>query len=207
MTLEKHAATRLLLAKQRQMTSLLEKEIIAESSDVVFSKEDWVPLYMDLGNMVVSDCGQFTAYRAATLKGQLIWMVYTSGKEKGYHAMCDDPVDAIERAKETWNHRRAIRQNWCHVEKLQRDLLRGRQRFDVRVEDLKASPLCSLGIEGFRSAVGLGRITRIPGWLAALLMKIEPQMGFVLYEAKCRHQLARDFKSRETAEGFQTVIS
>jgi hypothetical protein len=35
------------------------------------------------------------------------------------------------------------------------------------------------------------RVTRIPGWLAALLMKVEPQMGFVIHAAMQRHVAAQ----------------
>lgn len=178
-----HAATRLLLARQRPMTSLLDKEIIAEGPDLVFDKANWVPLYFDRGHAVPSDCGRMTAFRAVTLNGQFLWMVFAQDKQHGYHAACDDPVEALEQARHSWAHRRAVRQDWDLVERTARDLILGRQRFDVRIEDAQASPLCLLGIDGFRRAVGLGRVTRMPGRVAALLMKIEPQMGFVIHAA------------------------
>jgi len=183
MTKTAHIAARTLLAHQRPMTSLMEKEIATVSTDMVFDKSDWVPLYFDRGNAVVSDCGQLTAYRAATLKGQLLWMVFTPGKLRGFHADCTDPVEAMDQAKASLMHRRAVRQDWTLVEQTARDLMVGRQRFSVRVEDLHASPLCAMGIEGFRRTIGMGNVTRMPGWMAALLMKIEPQMGFVIHAA------------------------
>jgi hypothetical protein len=33
-------------------------------------------------------------------------------------------------------------------------------------------------------------VRRMPGRLAAMLMKVEPQMGFVIYEALQRHRSA-----------------
>lgn len=191
MTKLSHATARLMLAKQRQMTSLVEKEIIAESVDMEFRKADWVPLYLDRGHKVTSDCATLTAYRAITMKGQLIWMVMTPEKVKGYHAETNDPFEAMEQARLSWAHRRVVRKNWTQVEQTARDLVLGRQKFDIRIEDVMASPLCSLGIDGFRSAIGMGRVTRISGRLAALLMKIEPQMGFVIYAAKQRHDAAQ----------------
>lgn len=186
MTKISHTAARLMLAQQRPMTSLMEKEILAEGSDMVFDKADWVPLYMDRGHCITSDCGKMKAYRSITLKGQLLWMVFTPGKIKGYHALANDPFEAMEQAQDSWANRRAVRQDWNEVKRTARDLIWGRQRFDVRLEDLEACPLCTLGIEGFRSAVGLGRVRRIPGRLAALLMMIEPQMGFVIHAAMQR---------------------
>ena len=188
MTKLSHATARLLLAKKRQMTSLIEKEMIAASDALVFDKTDWVPLYLDRGNMVTSDCGTMKAYRALTMKGQPLWMVYTAGKTRGYHAQHDDPFAAMDEARQVCAQRRAVRQNWSQVERTARDLLTGRQRFDILIEDLHASPLCTLGIEGFRGAIGMNRITRMPGWLAAVLMKIEPQMGFVINAAAQRHK-------------------
>lgn len=197
MTKISHTAARLQLAKQRQMTSLIDQEILSHGSDMVFSKADWVPLYFDRGNKVTSDDGQLTAFRAVTLKGQLLWLVFTPGKTLGYHASCSDPFEAMEHAQNSWANRRAVRQEWDRVERTARDLLTARQRFDVRIEDVVASPLCTLGIEGFRSAIGMNRVTRIPGWIAALLMKIEPQMGFVIYAAMQRQSLEQGYEIAE----------
>lgn len=187
-----HATARLMLAKQRQMTSLMDKEFLAESPDMVFYSTNWVPLYYDRGNRVTSDCGQICAFRAITLKGQFLWLVFTKDKVHGFHAVGNDPFAAMVQAQQAWAHRGFVRQEWDAVERAARDLITGRQRFDVRVEDLYASPLCHLGIDSFRRACGLGRVTRIPGRLAALLMKIEPQMGFVIHAAMQRHISARN---------------
>lgn len=191
MTKLSHAAARLLLAQQRTMTSLVDMEIASAGPDMVFTKADWVPLYFDRGHGVTSDCAQITAFRALTLKGHFLWMVFARDKVRGYHASTRDPHGAIDMAKASWAHRRAVRQEWDLVERTARDLILGRQRFDVRREDLHASPLCHLGAEGFLRAVGCGKAQRIPGRVAALLMKIEPQMGFVLHAATQRHAAAR----------------
>lgn len=181
-----HSTARLLLARERPMTLLVDKEIASAGSDLVFSKADWVPLYFDRGHAVTSDCGRITAYRALTLRAQFLWMVFDRNKARGYHASTDDPFEALDMAQKAWAHRRAVRADWPQVEATARDLLWGRQRFDVRREDLHASPLCTLGAEGFLAAIGCGKAQRIPGRLAALLMKIEPQMGFVLHAAMQR---------------------
>ena len=186
-----HSSARLLLAQQRPMTSLVDREIASAGPDLVYTSADWVPLYFDRGHGVTSDCGKITAFRALTLKGHFLWMVFARDKARGFHASTDDPHRAIEMALTAWAHRRAVRQDWHRVEATARDLIWGRQRFDVRREDLHASPLCSLGAEGFLAAIGAGRAQRLPGRLAALLMKIEPQMGFVIYEAMRREAAAR----------------
>jgi hypothetical protein len=180
-----------MLAKQRQLTSLIDMEIIAESTDMVFQKTDWVPLYMDRGYSVVSDCGRMRAFRSITMKGQLLWLVFTPGKTRGYHATAVDPLDAMEQAQESWAKRREVRQNWDQVERTASDLIWGRQRFDITIEDLDACPLCTLGIEGFRNAIGMRRVTRMSGRAAALLMKLEPQMGFVISASMERHGLTQ----------------
>lgn len=187
MTDFKHQAAKRLLAKQRQMTSLIDKEIISSGGAFVFDKTDWVPLYYDTGYAVRSDCGDIIAYRAATLSGQLLWLVFTTGKKRGYHAIADDPVQAMADAKAVWARRAMVRANWEDVTRTAGELRAFRARFDIRIEDAEASPLCSLGIEGFMRAIGMGHVRRMPGWLAGWLMKLEPQMGFVIYEAMQRH--------------------
>jgi hypothetical protein len=154
---------------------------------MVFTKADLVPLYFDRGNEVTSDCGQVWAFRAMTLKGQFLWLVFAKDKVHGYHASSNDPIEAIELAKRAWDLRRAVRKEWHVVESVARDLILGRQRFDVRVDDACNSPLCHLGFEGFRRAAGLGRVKQILGRTDALLMKIEPQLGFLIHAAMQRH--------------------
>jgi hypothetical protein len=43
-----------------------------------------------------------------------------------------------------------------------------------------------MGIEGFLAALKLGRIQSVSGRIAALMMQIEPQVGFVIYQAMQR---------------------
>jgi len=191
MTKISHATARLMLAKRRQLTSLIDKEIIAESADMVFQKTDWVPLYMDRGHVVASGCGRMRAYRSITMKGRFLWMVFTPGKERGYHALANDPIEAMEQAQASWEERRAVRHNWDQIERTARDLIWGRQRFDISIDDLDACPLCTLGIEGFRNAIGMGRVTRMSGRTAALLMKVEPQVGFLISAAMARHGITQ----------------
>ena len=149
MTQSKHNAAKQLLANQRQMTSLIEKEILSQGADFVYYKTDWVPLYYDTGYCVTSDCGTIKAFRAATLTGKLLWLVFHPKKAHGYHALDTDPVAAIDRAQTVWSRRTYVRQNWAEVESTAHDLVTGRKKFEIRMEDAEASPLCILGIEGF----------------------------------------------------------
>jgi len=196
MSLSKHQQARQLLAKQRQMTSLIDKEIISSGNELVFDRTDWVPLYYDKGYAVTSDCGTATAFRAATLDHQLLWLVFTNGKSRGFHAMTDCPVAAIVEAQDVWMRRGEIRRDWYLVERAARNLMTGRARFRVRLADAHASPLCTLGIEGFLQSLGLGRVKSVSGRTAALLMQIEPQVGFVIYEAMQREGYVPDIPAR-----------
>ena len=189
MTNSKHTAAKRILANQRQMTSLIEREIISAGEDFVFDRTDWVPLYYDKGYVVTSECGTARAYRAVTTKGQLLWLVFHPNKTRGYHAIESDPVEAIQAAKDAWARRRYVRQNWAEVKSAANDLMLGRQKFEITLEDAEASPLCTLGIQGFLKGIGLPRVRRMSGRLAAMLMKVEPQMGFVIYEAMQRQRI------------------
>lgn len=176
------------LARQRQMMSLIEQEILAGAGFFSFDKADWVKLWRDPGHAVTSDCGRITAYRAITLEGTLLWHVFHADKKRGYHATEADPFEAMELAVDSWTRRRQVRARWGEVEKIARDLRTGRQRFDVLVSDAHRSPLCTLGTQGFLNAIGMGHVNGLNGRLAGMLMKVEPQLGFAIYEAYQRVQ-------------------
>lgn len=182
-----------LLAGQRQMMSLIEKDILAASGTFEFDKRDWVKLWFDPGNVVTSDCGTVRAYRAITIEGTLMWYVFTDGKRRGYHAISGDPFAAMEEARTAWQRRRQIKARWGDIEAIARDLRSGRKSFEVRISDAHASPLCTLGIDGFMRSVGLGGFSRVSGRMAGMLMKIEPQLGFVIYEAWLRVQAEQTY--------------
>ncbi|MEM8576716.1 MAG: hypothetical protein AAGF60_02590 [Pseudomonadota bacterium] len=178
------------LAAARQMTSLIERELLLAAPPFVRDTSDWVKLWYDPGNAKTSECGQMTAYRAVTDGGRTLWFVFTPRKARGYHALTDCHIAAMDMARRAWAQRRAVRADWPAVEALARELRLGRVRLDVRMDDAERSPLCTLGIEGFLRGVGLGRVRQISGRLAAWLMLIEPQMGFVLHEAALRQRAA-----------------
>lgn len=181
------------LACERQMTSLIDKAFIAGSDLFVFDKTNWVNLFYDPENVVTSDCGQVRAFRAITYQGDLLWFCFTNGKTFGYHALGDDPFVAIEEAQDAWRRRAYVKQRWDEVQSMARELIKGTQKFDVLYEDAEASPLCLLGIDGFLARIGMPKASRLSGRTAALLMKLEPQLGFVIFEAMQREGLTQGY--------------
>ena len=168
------------------MTSLLEREILASSPDLVRDTANWVNMWVDLGHNVSFDRGRITAYRGIDSQGTLMWMVRHAEKSHGYHALHADPLAAIEEATAAWAGRRAVRARWDQVEAIARDLLTGREAFHVTRADAHRSPLCTVGIDSFMDRMRLGHVQTLSGRAAALLMKIEPQVGFVIDAAHTR---------------------
>lgn len=171
------------LTKTRQMTSLMEREFAANTPDISYNSENWVRIWIDQGHKITSDCGTLTATRAIDFEGTLVWFVNHPQKKHGYHSTLHDPFAAMDEAQGAWTQRANVRKNWDHVKAMEGDLAWGRKSFVVTIEDAHRSPLCSLGIHWFLKRVGLGGSLRISGRLAALLMRLEPQMGFVIWEA------------------------
>jgi hypothetical protein len=175
---------RLKLAMQRQGTSLLDREIAAESDEIVQEREDWVDALVDYGHVISFDKGETRAIRAVALHdGSLFWLVRKSGKARGFHSDRQDPLAAVEQAEAAWQARKHVRRNWDAVQDLARDLLLGRKSLRVRLEDAHESPLCSMGIAAFMRRMCISHITETPGWFAAILMRIDPQVGFVIHQA------------------------
>ncbi|MFN6977785.1 MAG: hypothetical protein ACK4OP_06660, partial [Gemmobacter sp.] len=177
------ADLRLALAMQRPMTSLLDRAILSVTAEFAFDTENWVRMWVDPGHAVASDCGQCTATRGITTEGRLLWLVRHRDKAHGYHSAASCPFDAIAEAEWAWAERRRVRRNWAFVESLRRDLVAGRRRMTVEIDDAHRSALCATGIEAFMRRIGLGRVQRVSGRVAALMMLIEPQVGFVLAAA------------------------
>lgn len=176
------------LCLQRQMTSLMERQIAVVATEFEENRENWVHMWIDPFQKVRGECGLVTAQRGITRAGQLLWLVRHRDKTHGYHAMPDDPVEAIAQARHAWAERRRVLQRWSEVEALARAARSGRYRQTVMIEDAYASALCEVGVRAFMTRIGLGRFTR-PGVgrmsarNVARLMWIEPQVGFVLMAA------------------------
>lgn len=78
-----------------------------------------------------------------------------------------------------------MRGDRAEIHALCRDLLRFRRQLTVTRDDAVTAGLSPLAIGSFCDRLGLGR--RIPGWLAAALMRLEPDIGFALLAAARRH--------------------
>ncbi|MEM9760891.1 MAG: hypothetical protein AAF968_00010 [Pseudomonadota bacterium] len=175
------------------MTSLLDRELLAVSDDIVEEREDWIMAFVDYGHAIECPNEPTTAFRALDASdGSLFWLVRRDGKRHGYHSRAADPHEAISEAQAAWQRRAKVKKEWAFVERLKRDALLGRVQIKVRLEDAHNSPLCTMGIEAFLSRMRLGHVREISGRMAAILMWIDPQVGFVLHEAYSRSTRAID---------------
>lgn len=175
------------LAAERQMTSLIDKEIVSYGEEFTFIRSDWVPLYFDHGHAITSDDGSQTAYRAITTRGELLWLVFSAGKSRGYHAESACPFDAFDEARGALERRRMVKQrHWQDVQELARDLRMRRVSMEILIEDAVESPLCALGTRHFLRSIGLPNVKRMSGFALSWLMLIDGQLGFVLYQAALR---------------------
>lgn len=170
------------LLDTRDGVSLLERDL-AMAASIERETADWVPMWVDRDHAVRSNRLEATAYRAITDDGILLWYVCRDGKAKGYHSVAPTALAAFADAADKWARRREIKKNWGCLKRLRQDLLLGRVSFAVTLDDAHASGLCVLGIKGFMRRVGISGRTQISGRLAALLMCVESQVGFALYEA------------------------
>lgn len=151
--------------------------------DVVADRENWVRMWVDQGHRVRSACGLIEAQRGITVEGQPLWLVRHRDKAYGYHSAHAEPLAAIAEAEAAWAERRRVRQRWEEVEHIARDLLRRRRTLNISIEDAYESALCEVGTRAFLRRIGLRRVKTLPGFAVALLMKIEPQVGFVIFRA------------------------
>ncbi|SHH48412.1 hypothetical protein [Marivita hallyeonensis] len=175
-----------LLAQERPMVSLIDRDILALGGDFIPLRSDWISLFYDTGHKVTSDDGSQYAFRAITTRGEYLWLVFSAGKTRGYHAETTCPHSAFAEAREALTYRRAVKSRWDDVRAVARALRRGKLRFDVLIEDAMESPLCAMGTRHFLRSFGLSGIKRISGFKLAWMMLIEPQLGFVIYQAALR---------------------
>jgi hypothetical protein len=171
------------LVRSRPTSAPLETDVPNDATPIFLDRSNWVRMWVDPEHAVRSDCGEITARRGITWDGQMIWLVHHREKRHGYHAGQSCAYAAIEEAEKVWVDRRRVRQNWSFVQSLARDLLLGRRKLEVRIEDAHASALCSFGIEGFLKRIGLGRLRRTSGRVVALMMLLDDQAGFVILSA------------------------
>lgn len=184
----KHAPLKAKLIGQRQMLSLIEKEIAMNVGDLVQDRENWVRMWVDTGHIVTSDNGIIQAFRGIDFDGTLMWLVRHPNKKHGYHSRLSDPFAAMLEATHAWQERRRVRGRWPLVKAIAWDLILGRKSFDVTRDDAHRSALCGAGVDAFMKRVGCEKRHGFQGRTAALLMLLEPQLGFVIYTAFEREQ-------------------
>lgn len=155
------------------------------------NKDNWVSTWIDDGQCVPHSNGKNVAKRAITDDGQLIWMVYSTGRRFAYHSNAATPVEAFEQAADARRKRKRIAMRWPEIVRLRRRVLLGRVRVTVRTQDGREAGLCELGIQGFLRRFGF-RGTEFSGRALALLSFIDRQPGYALFVAHLRQCAERE---------------
>ena len=171
------------LASTRKSLSQAETEALVKANTFTYVDRVWVTLWFDPEHMVTSDCGGMTAYRAITSTGDLMWYVAPEGDAPVYHAQCADPFEAMEHAAASVGIQSDISRRWAHIERLAGDLRSGTLDFDVTFEDARHSPACPTGFRAIMASMGLFGARAISGRVAAMLMRVEPGIGFIIHAA------------------------
>ena len=184
-------ALKIALVGLRPMSSLIEKELALATGAIKRETVNWVPMWVDWGNAVRSDETSATAVRAISDRFEPLWYVRHDTKRHGFHSTRTLPLEAIDEARRAWDHRRVVRSEWDEVLRVRRELLLGRRKLRVTQQDAFDSALCTIGIQWFLRRTGIGLVPSISGRSAALLMRIEPQLGFVIHQALQREARAR----------------
>ncbi|MEE9426525.1 MAG: hypothetical protein V3V25_00125 [Paracoccaceae bacterium] len=176
------------LINTRAMTSLLERELALATGEIKRETKNWVPMWVDWGHAFRSDKHTATAIRAISDTGELLWYVRHDAKKHGYHSCKVEPFQAISQARRAWHQRRVVRKEWANVVATSNELMTGRRKMTITLQDIEDSALCSLGASWFLKRFGLSHKQTFSGRTVALLMKIEPQVGFVIHQTALRYQ-------------------
>lgn len=188
---KKAAERRARLAIERKLISADYPGFEATQGDIAWHKESWVKMWIDRSYIIYSPCGTMHARRGITVDGQIIWLVQHPMRPRAFHAVGHDPIMAFRRAGDAWTRCDALRKKRTDIRALCRDLILGRARFDISIEDAAASPLSAVEVRSFMARFGLTGARRISGRLAAFLALAEPQVGFVIWTAQERRRAAR----------------
>ena len=170
----------------RPMTSLLDKEILLATDMIQPGADRWVGALVDCGNFVPAEDGRIVAWRAIDRRGQLFWLVVSRFEAMRYHATTASAHAALTEGCAAFACRRRAKRHWPEIEALTHDLLHFRRRLTVTRDDARAGGLSLLAVTSFCDRLGLGGRVGIPGWLAAMLMRLEPDIGFALLAAARR---------------------
>lgn len=189
---KKEAERRARLAVERKLLSADYPGLMATSGDIEWHNESWVKMWIDRSYIVHSPCGTMHARRGITVDGQIIWLVQHPVRPRAFHAVGHDPAMAFRRAADAWARCDALRALRPEIKALARDLIWGRARLDITIEDAAASPLSAVEVRSFMARLRLSGTRQISGRLAALLTFVEPQVGFVIWTAHQRRNAARN---------------
>lgn len=159
-----------------------------EADAFVYVDRTWVTLWYDPDHSVRSQCGGMIAYRAITTTGDLLWYVAPAGEAPVYHAQCADPYEAIEHATVALGAQGDLNRRWMHIERVAQDLRAGRARFDVTWADARTAQVAPAGFRALMAVTGVCGAPRLSGRVAAMLMKLDPSMGHIIYAAWLRAQ-------------------
>ena len=179
-----------ILMGERKTLSAGEKEAIADASAFTYVDRTWVTLWYDPAHAIRSKCGGMTAFRAITSTGDLLWYVAPEGDAPVYHAQCADPFEAIEHATVALGAQADLNRRWAHIERLAHGLRSGALKFNVTPEDARRVPMRPTLFKAFMAVVDLFGTRAISGRTAAMMMKVEPSIGFVIHAAWVRAQIA-----------------
>lgn len=188
---KKAAERRARLAVERKLISADFPGFVKQDGDIVWHRQSWVGMWVDRSFHVLSPCATMTAHRGITTDGQIIWLVDHPMRPRDFHAVGHDPMMAFRRASEAWARCDELRQRRDEIKALTRDVLLGRVRLDITIEDAAASPLSAVEVRSFMASFGMAGARRISGRLAAVLAMVEPQVGFVIWTAHERRQARR----------------
>ncbi len=177
------------LADARKHASPAERDQAADGRDFEFDDGDGVPVYFDRGNRVVSDDGLHVAYRAVTFRGELLWIVFTSGKPRGYHSDAGDPYDAFEACRQALIRRRLVEADWDEVKALAWKLRFGLARMDIQLRDVQAAAVSCPELRDYARRFGRPGGGTMSGFALAWMMRFQPRLGYVLREAAVRRNV------------------
>lgn len=197
------------LARERKRLSGEAQTALAQGNTFTFVDRTWVTLWYDPDHAVQSECGGMTAFRAITATGDLLWYVAPAGDAPVYHAHCADPHEAIEHATVALGAQIDLNRRWMHIERLARELRSGALHFDITPQDIARAPVAPFV---FHMAIYLTRKLAgrdMSGREAALLMKVQPSVGFVIHAAWLRSVAtaphSRMANVRKTPVGFEAI--
>ncbi|MEL6617416.1 MAG: hypothetical protein AAFP16_00965 [Pseudomonadota bacterium] len=156
----------------------------------VFDVTHRVQIWYDTANAVQSQFGTLTAYRAITLRGELLWFVHEHGRGDRFHAVTDTALDAMCMANAAWDQAQRACAMAVQLTRLTQDIRRGRVRFHATLEDAQHTPMSPLGFRAVLDGAGLFGVSRISASTLVRMMRREPQLTYVLHAAWERHKSA-----------------